>query len=92
MNVKIIRTNGKEENHEIEKRSAMNRIGILIGADCFDTVNLRDGRVMIVDDTGMIDRKPVNPEATKLYHSVCRPGTPNPICGDVAVCIDADFE
>jgi len=62
-----------------------------IGADAADTVNLRDGRVMVVDDTGMVEGKPVNQQATELYRSVCRPGVTHPICGDVAVCVDEDF-
>lgn len=35
--------------------------------------------------------KPVNAEATKLYHSVCAPGTTHQIVGDVAVVPDEDF-
>lgn len=56
-----------------------------------DTVNLRDGRVLVVDDTGAVTGKPENAEATKLYLSVCRPGTTWTICGDAAVCWDEDF-
>lgn len=91
MNVEVIRTNGTRERHVVERRTALKQIYVLIGCDTIDTVNLRDGRVMLVDDVGMIDGKPVNPEATKLYHGVCRPGTTNPICGDVAIVRDADF-
>ena len=91
MKVQVVRIDGQTSEHEVPKRTAFREIGKLIRADCFDTVNLRDGTVMIVDDTGMIDGKPVNPEATKLYHGVCRAGTIHPICGDVAIAIDADF-
>lgn len=90
MKVRVIRVNGAEEQHDVPK-GGLRSIGKLIGVDTFDTVNLRDGNVMLVDDTGMIDGKPVNPEATKLYHGVCRAGTTHPICGDVAIACDADF-
>jgi hypothetical protein len=54
-------------------------------------VNLRDGRIMIVDDLGHPKELPVNVEATVLYHSVCRPGTTHEIRGDVAVTLDENF-
>lgn len=67
-----------------------------IGCDLIDVVilthdNGMPGIVMICDDTGMIDGKPVNPKATALYHSVCRPGTTHQIHGDVALVFDEDF-
>lgn len=86
---KIIRVNGAEE--QIEGRLRITQIEQLINAQCLDTVNLRDGRVMLVDDNGIAKGLPVNPEATKLYHSVCRPGVTHQICGDVAVVFDSDF-
>jgi hypothetical protein len=65
------------------------------------------GQVMLVDDNGwetelvqegafftlkpIRARKPINVEATKLYHSVCRPGTTHQIVGDVVVVPDSDF-
>ena len=92
MNVTIIRTSGTREQHDIPRHSAIREIRKLIGAECLDTVNLRNGDVLLVDDTGMVDGRPVNPEATKLYHGVCRAGTVHCIHGDVAVARDADFE
>lgn len=108
MNVEIIRVDGTREQHEIPKGDAIGAIRRLIGAAGCDTVNLRNGSVMIVDDGGyeteMVDhgngrfelkptraRKPVNPAATKLYHSICRPGTTHQIVGDVAIALDEDF-
>ncbi len=35
--------------------------------------------------------RPVNAEATKLYHAVCVPGTTHQIVGDVAIVLDEDF-
>ncbi len=36
-------------------------------------------------------RKPINSEATKLYHAQCRPGATHQIAGDVAIAWDKDF-
>lgn len=52
MNVTIIRTTGAQEQHQVAQVSAIAAIAKLIGAGCTDTVNLRDGRVMLVDDYG----------------------------------------
>lgn len=64
--------------------------------------------VMMVDDNGyettaVVDgnhttlvpikaRKPINVEATRLYHLNCKPGTTHQIVGDVVICPDEDFE
>ena len=37
-------------------------------------------------------RKPVNAEATKIYHGICKPGTTHRIVGDVAIAWNKDFE
>jgi hypothetical protein len=86
---KVIRTSGSEEAIEGAPRIA--KIESLIDADCLDTVNLRDGRVMLVDDNSISKGLPVNAKATDLYHAVCRPGTTHEIRGDVAVVFDSDF-
>jgi hypothetical protein len=56
MKIEIIRTSGLVEQHVLPSgstRSAMEKISALIGAaEGLDTVNLRDGRVMLVDDKG----------------------------------------
>lgn len=108
--VEILRTNGQREEHAIPHRGSdlLHWIYGRIGAELTDTVNLRDGRVMIVDDRGYetdtIDHgthielkctkplKPVNAAATQIYHSVCRPGTTHQIVGDVAITLDRNFE
>lgn len=108
MKVTIIRTSGANEEHDVARRETIDAIQKLIGAGMTDTVNLRDGRVMFVDDNGYetetVDhgggrielrctkaRKPVNQEATKLYHGICKPGTTHQIVGDVAIVRDGDF-
>jgi hypothetical protein len=93
MKVQIIRTCGTIEHIDIaNKKNAMDEIRQAIGAPgALDTVNLRDGRVMLVDDTGAVTGKAVNPEATRHYWGVCRRGTTHRICGDVAIARDSDF-
>lgn len=108
MQVHVIRTDGREEDHAVPNGSgALPAIYRLIGCDTIDTVNLRDGRVMLVDDNGwdtrfeerpyggaMIPvrpRKPINAKATTLYHGVCVPGTTHQIVGDVAIAWDREF-
>lgn len=89
MSWNIIRADSTEETRET--RATIREVEKAIGAAGLDSVNLRDGRVMLVDDTGFVDGKPVNPAATEIYHSVCRPGTTHPICGDAAIVEDNDF-
>lgn len=89
--VKIMKVSGVETVHELPKLGLLQAVHKLIGAECCDTVNLRNGKVMIVDDTGVVDGKPINPKGTKLYHEKCGYETPNSIHGDVAICTDNDF-
>lgn len=91
--VEVIRTDGTKKVHETTARgqSLMTFVQALIGANISDTVNLRDGRVMIVDDLGHQKRLALNVEGTRLYHGVCVPGTKHKIMGIVAICRDEDF-
>lgn len=91
MTIQIVRVNGITENHTVHRGGAMAQIERLIGATVLDTVNLRDGRIMLVDDLGHQKARSLNPEATRLYWSVCRPGTTHEIVGDVAIARDEDF-
>lgn len=84
---KVIRVDGTEE--EFFEKMDMRKISDLIHADTLDTVNLRNGKVMIVDDIGVAKNLPINEKATRLYHEVCRPGTTHPIRGDVAIVPDS---
>ncbi len=78
----------------IQGKPTLEAVRKLIGCECIDTVILdrKSQTVMLVDDTGMIDGKPVNAKATELYHAVCKPGTIHAIHGDVAIVNDRDFE
>lgn len=91
--VTVLKTDGTSQEYELPKPIRIERLQRLIGCDLFDSVNLRDGRVMLVDDTGLIDGKPLNKEATKLYASVWRPELRDQlaIAGDVVIVVDEDF-
>jgi hypothetical protein len=88
---RVILTDGTETVHP--GRPVYKDILKIIGCDYLDTVTLnrRDQTVMYVDDTGMIDGKPVNPKATALYHARCIPGTLHQIHGHVVIVNDKDF-
>lgn len=87
----IIRVDGSETL--IEGNPNVRQVAREIGAEVLDTVIVDRRRmiVMLVDDTGMVDGKPVNSKATEFYHSVCRPGTVFAIHGDAALVFDGDF-
>jgi hypothetical protein len=88
---KVIRVDGTETIHE--GKPSIAEICRLIGCVGLDTVTIDRKRrtVMFVDDTGMIDRKPVNAKATALYRAICKPGTVHQIHGDVVIVNDGDF-
>lgn len=91
---KVVRVDGTIEVNL--GKPSIHEVLAAIKATSLDTVMLREngvhtGVVMLVDDTGLTDGKPVNTVATQLYHAQCIPGTTHPICGDVAICDDSDF-
>jgi hypothetical protein len=87
--VTILRTDGREETHQLPCEGIWPRLYSLLDAHSIDTFNLRDGQVMLVDDDGYV--KPVNLKATALYQDVYRPTTMHEIVGDVALAQEADF-
>ena len=89
--VTVIRSDGTEETHDVQRTILCKWVERVIDCDLFDVVNLRDGRVMLVDDLGHDRGKPRNEKATALYHSICKPGTTHFIAGDVVVALDEDF-
>ena len=50
--IEIIRTDGRREHHDVGKNIAIEWSRRMSGADALDSVNLRDGRVMMLDDHG----------------------------------------
>lgn len=63
----------------------------LIGATLLNVVDLRDGRMLMVDESGHPKGLPLNPFGTNLYRSVCRPGTTSTVVGDVLVVPAVEF-
>lgn len=80
---------------DFDQPRSIREIANLIGAANCDTVTLKHMgnpvHVMVIDDNGLNDGRPVNAEATRLYHLNCRPGTTAQIHGDVFITPDEDF-
>lgn len=89
----IVRVDGSIEY--FEKPITNRQISITIGARTLDSVQLKSwgsgAWQMVVDDTGMVDGRPVNEIATDLYLKQCAGGSPYSIHGDVVIVPDADF-
>jgi hypothetical protein len=64
LTVEIIRVDGTHETAAVDRGNWLNQIEQLIRASCVDSVDLRDGRVMFVDDLGYSRGLPNNTEAT----------------------------
>src|SRR5262245_62957022 len=112
MTITVLRCDGRTEQFGASRTGYIDTIKRQIDAQTIDAINLRDGRIMFVDDFGWetetveseVDgkryvvlqpvraRKPINPEATKLYHAICRPGVTHQIVGDVAIITEDEAE
>lgn len=104
---KVIRTDGTEETFAIKPTNKLVKLAIgaetldtvtlsRSGRGMAETIMLLDDIGTGFVSTGFGFRrvgptKPVNDKATKLYWSVCKPGTTHQIHGDVAICNDEDF-
>lgn len=91
MKITILRANGGKEDHEVPD-GELAPIGALLDIDIFDLVRLPKGKIMLVDDVGVMRKLPRNDAATELYHSVCVPGTTHFIRGDVAIVDQEDLD
>lgn len=91
MKAKIIHVDGSEEDVEFDQSECHQRIEKELDCNALDTVNLRNGYTMYVDDIGLQKEKPVNKKATALYHGICVPGTTQPIVGDVMVIAESEW-
>jgi hypothetical protein len=92
---RIIRVDGIETI--VPEKPTIRAICKAIGCVVLDTVTLsRDGPVasviMLMDDTGMIDGKPVNESATAIARGAFGPQYAHSIHGDVAIANDGDFD
>ena len=90
MKVTVLRTSGAEEKHFDVPRGSLLDIYRLIGCELVDVVNLRDGRMMLVDDEGLLAQKPTNRKATEIYRALTG-SHDGLIVGDVALVEDEDF-
>lgn len=87
---KLIRADGTET--DLHGPHAIADVEQMIGAEALDIVRLADRvHVMLLDDLGQPKGLPINAEATRLYHEVCRPGTTHQIRGDVVIVPDSDY-
>ena len=89
----VIRVDGTEE--PMEGAPTLDKVYRAIGCQSIDAVCLvkdhgRPTVVMMVDDTGMVDHKPINAKATAM-RDVARGFSPFAIHGDVAIVNDEDF-
>ena len=83
----LIRTSG--ERAEFTRTLTMAEIRQLIGAVVLDTVNLKDGHVLMIDDNGIAAKKPTNPGATFIYQNIRK--STNKIYGDAVIVWDNDY-
>ena len=79
---------------DLDRKHSLDELKKLCGFKWADLVHrVVDGKhLMVVDDEGHLKGgQLINKEATKLYHSVCVPGTTHVIVGNVAVVPDGDI-
>jgi|SRR5688572_18646771 len=90
--ITVIRVNGTVEEHNVPADSIFSEVERLINAQCLDHVTFSD-KVLWVDDIGIAKNLPVNPEASKMYQSKCRPEVRSTcfLYGDAAITYESDF-
>lgn len=86
--IHIYRANGTRE--VFNEKPTIPRLKELTGSETFDTVNFRNGSVMMVDDNGYQKGLPINLAATGFYRFRA-PTSDHVIVGDVAIVNDNDF-
>lgn len=80
----------------VDQKPTLKALYLDLGCDTIDTVLLDRERqiVMVVDDVGMVENRPVNALATAIV-ALCAPRGTHTVCaihGDVAIVNDEDFE
>ncbi len=87
----LITTGGEERLVTMKPFPAT--IRTLLGAECLDMliIDFEHAQIMVIDDTGMLDGKPINTRASEIYRSACKPGAKQSIHGDVVVANDEDL-
>lgn len=86
---KIIHIDGTES--VVEGKPSIDKAKHIIGCETIDAVNLGNDIVMLVDDTGMVDGRPINLKATDLMLKRFGAQYPHKIHGDVLIVNDLDF-
>lgn len=76
--------------HKVRPHMSFRFINQALGSSVTDSINLRDGRLMLVDDMGLRKELPENPAALAIVREVY-PTYPYPVVGDVAIVWDEDF-
>jgi hypothetical protein len=77
----LIRANG--EKQDFNRSLTMTEIRKLINAEVLDSVNLKEGHVLVIDDNGIQAGKPPNAGATFIYQRLKK--STNKIYGDVVI-------
>lgn len=86
---KIIQIDGTES--VVEGKPTIDKAKHIIGCETIDAVNLGNDTIMLVDDVGLIDDRPINQKATELMLQRFGPKYPSKIHGDVLIVNDLDF-
>lgn len=82
---RLIKTSGEEKVISPARTEFTNEeLHALIGCKFLAGVKLDDEDFMFVDDTGLVDHRPINQKATEVVRSY-RPGYPHCIYGDVII-------
>jgi len=74
--VEILRTDGSRDTYVVRRPALLQWIQRMIEADTIDAVNLRDGRVMLVDDHGWETRTTDERTPDGVLHITVHPVRP----------------
>jgi hypothetical protein len=85
----ILRADGRRE--DFDRPLTLDECWAALDDAIPNTVRLPEGRVMLCDDNAYAKGLPVNVEATRLYHTACRPGTRHQIRGPAVVVLLDDY-
>jgi Domain of unknown function (DUF3846) len=90
----IIRTNGEETYHSVKRSNWFEEMMKLTNCRLHDLVKLPEGKIMLVDDEGLLKQLPLNHTATKVYNLLYNKGSYEviPIVGDVCIVDRKDLD
>lgn len=91
--VEVVRADGTLEPQELYRPRFFAELRQILYAPLgFKSFNLRDGRVMIVDEMAYHLCKTLNMKAVEIFKESGTQGQMPPLCGDVAIVRDSDWE